>query len=280
MNLHTILIVKDSGIARHAYLSGVNRLMVDLEYMGKKERQKDLKTAHFGGASWESLTSVREAVPAAQIIVRLNPYGEHSASEVEKAIDLGADYLMLPMFHDADTVHRFLAIVGGKVPVIPLLETSGALSHISALSNLSGLDHIYIGFNDLHLSLNQRFLFEPLAYGVIDTLAGVCKHNHIAFGMGGIGKIMANNTDITLDPYLVLSEHVRLGSSWVILSQAFCGGVQTSLEELKIKVDLPREIQNLKQAYSQLTALPFSALESNKEKLRKTVFKIATEKAD
>ena len=39
-----LLIVSDPGIARFAYDSGVARLFVDLEYIGKDQRQKGLDT--------------------------------------------------------------------------------------------------------------------------------------------------------------------------------------------------------------------------------------------
>src|SRR5690606_24503027 len=81
---------------------------------------------------------------------------------------------------------------------------------------------LYIGLNDLHLDLNMRFIFEPLANGLVDEAAAlVAAAGQISFGFGGVARM----NEGLVPGRLVLSEHIRLGSSTVILSRTFHRGL-------------------------------------------------------
>jgi len=71
----------------------------------KFERQGRLDTVQ-SQHSYEDLLDVRNAAPDAELMVQLNPFYEGTSSEVEKAIQAGADLLMLPMFHTLDEVRK------------------------------------------------------------------------------------------------------------------------------------------------------------------------------
>ena len=75
----------------------------------KFERQGRLDTAQ-SQHSYEDLLDVRNAAPDAELMVQLNPFYEGTSSEVEKAIQAGADLLMLPMFHTLDEVRKMGAM--------------------------------------------------------------------------------------------------------------------------------------------------------------------------
>ncbi len=74
-----------------------------------------------------------------------------------------------------------------------------------------------MGLNDLHLSLGLRFMFEPLAQGLVDQVAGAARARGLRFGFGGIARL----DEGLLPGRQVLGEHLRVGSSAVILSRTF-----------------------------------------------------------
>lgn len=89
---------------------------------------------------------------------------------------------------------------------------------------------IHIGLNDLHLELGMKFMFQLLTDGVVEQLGNKIKAKGIPFGFGGIARLdtgMLPGAD-------VLKEHVRLGSSMVIVSRSFCNtDVITDLDEVR-----------------------------------------------
>lgn len=74
-----------------------------------------------------------------------------------------------------------------------------------------------MGLNDLHLSMGLHFMFEPLALGLVDTVARMTRAQGLRFGFGGIARL----DEGLLPGRDVLAEHLRLGSRAVILSRTF-----------------------------------------------------------
>ncbi|MGA8009373.1 MAG: aldolase/citrate lyase family protein [Thiomonas sp.] len=211
-----IQITNDPDFAAFAARSGVARLMVDLERHGKQARQGGLGT-FISDHVPQDVARVRHAAPQTELIVRVNPLHAGSAAEIDQAIADGASHLMLPMFRGADTVAQFVSLVAGRARTIALLETGDALASVSQWAGQDGLHEIYVGLNDLHRELNMRFMFEPLAAGVVDLVASVARHREKRFGFGGIARL----DEGLLPGRVVLGEHLRLGSSSVILSRTF-----------------------------------------------------------
>src|SRR6478752_1336722 len=164
--LDLIQITNDPVFARRCdALKGI-RLLVDLERLGKAERQAGRNT-FISTHQVDDVGKVREQVKRARLMVRVNPVNEGTPAEVEAVLAQGADMLMLPMFESAGQLRAFLALVDGRVPVSALLENSGALATIDEWIDAPGLSEVYVGLNDLHLSLRRRFMFEPLAEGIV-----------------------------------------------------------------------------------------------------------------
>jgi hypothetical protein len=124
---------------------------------------------------------------------------------------------MLPMFTTAQELRDFAALVAGRVPITPLLETAGALRTLDEWVATPGLAEIFVGLNDLHLSLGQRFMFQPLADGTVERVARSAQAQGLRFGFGGIARLEEG----LLPGRDVLAEHLRLGSGAVILSRTF-----------------------------------------------------------
>ncbi len=234
-----LFITDQPEVASFVEDNGVRRIFIDLESLGKKERQFGLDT-YISGHSFENIAPVKAAVKKAKVLVRVNPLNPKSAEEVDACIRAGADILMLPMFRRAAELAEFCRFVRDRVPVVPLVETSGAADDISEIVKIPGVAEVYIGLNDLHLDRKQVFLFQPLADGTVDRMAEYCRRQNKPFGFGGIAR--AGEGLIT--PELILGEHVRVGSEWVILSRTFHRRANT-LAELKAAVDMNVEIAKL-----------------------------------
>ncbi|MBN2692039.1 MAG: aldolase [Burkholderiaceae bacterium] len=211
-----IQITNDPDFAAFAARCGVARLMVDLERHGKQERQGGLGT-FISDHLPQDVTTIRQAAPQAELIVRVNPLHAASKEEIDQAIADGASHLMLPMFRSAQTVAQFVELVAGRARTITLLETRDALASVAQWAGLDGLDEIYVGLNDLHRELGMHFMFQPLAAGVVDQVAAVARQHRKRFGFGGIARL----DEGLLPGRVVLGEHLRLGSGSVILSRTF-----------------------------------------------------------
>lgn len=211
-----IQITNDPAFARRCdQLEGV-RVFVDLERLGKAERQAGRDT-FISSHTVEDVRAVREAVRRSRLMVRVNPLNPGTAAEVDAVLGCGPDLLMLPMFSRAQEVREFAAIVAGRLPLVLLLETAGAADSLPEWIGTPGLHEVYVGLNDLHLSLGQRFMFEPLAEGLIDRISRDVLRHGLKFGFGGIARM----DEGLLPGRDVLAEHLRLGSGSVILSRTF-----------------------------------------------------------
>ena len=256
-----IYITNDPELAQYAQDSGVDRIMIDLEYLGKRERQGHLDTV-ISNHSLQDINRVRNVLHNSKLQVRVNPIHSGSEKEINEAISRGADIIMLPMFKTCREVERFISIINGRAAASLLLETSQALVRVDDILQIDGIDEVYIGLNDLHLSMGLDFMFELLSGGIVEYVTTKIKKKGIRFGFGGISRLGGG----VLDSRLVLSEHVRLGSQVVILSRDFHGRAN-SLDELKKLIDLEDEIKKIRSYISYLSGLSEKELLCNSEKI-------------
>jgi len=256
-----ILLSNDSKIAEYAENCGVHRIMVDLETVGKEERQGHLDTV-FSRHTLEDVQKVRQAISTSKLLVRVNPINPDSRREIETVINYGADILMLPMFRSSGEVKIFLECVAGRAQTMLLLETPQALVRIDEILDNQGIDEVFIGLNDLHLGFNLSFMFELLSGGIVEYLSDKLRKREIPFGFGGIARLGTG----AIDASLILSEHYRLGSQSVILSRSF-HSKSKSLEELQSQLDLSAEIIKLDEYLESLTRASNSLLEANRKQL-------------
>ena len=160
-----------------------------------------------------------------------------SDEEIERAIEAGADIVMLPFFHSVQEVKDFVKFVNEgnehckrKAKVCLLLETPEAAILLDEILNVPGIDMIHIGLNDLHLAMGMKFMFQLLTDGIVEQLANKIRAKGIPFGFGGIASLHGG----ALPGAYVLKEHYRLGSSMVIVGRSFCNtNVITDLDEVR-----------------------------------------------
>ncbi len=216
-------------VAKVADEVGVDRIWVDLETMGKEERQKGMDTLK-SHHTMEDISVIRKVLTNSKLLVRVNPMYEGTKAEVDEAIARGADILMLPMFRTAEDAARFVDMIAGRARVLLLLETVDAERNVHGIVKVPGVDEIHIGINDLHLEHHQSFLFELLADGTVDRLCGVIREAGLPYGFGGITKLDGG----ALPGRQVIAEHYRLGSSMAILSKSFFDAqIHTDIEDVK-----------------------------------------------
>lgn len=221
--LKLMYISNDPEIASIAENAGVDRIFVDMEYIGKSDRQGGMDTVQ-SFHTVEDVKRIRKAINKAELMVRVNPLHDatdkycSSEDEINAVIEAGADLVMLPYFHNAKDIERFISIVDGRAKVFPLLESKDALLNVDEILAVPGIDEIHVGINDLSLDLGKKFMFELLADGTVEYLCNKFKEKDIPYGFGGIGRI--GTGDIHAE--YVIKEHYRLDSGCAILSRSFC----------------------------------------------------------
>lgn len=232
--LNLMYITNNPDVAVIAEESGVDRIFVDMEFIGKDIRQGGLDTVQ-NHHTIEDIRRIKSVLSKAKVLVRINPIHQNfegyfdSKEEIDAAIDAGADILMLPFFCTVKEVEEFIAYVDGRVQTCLLLETPEAANIIDEILDVPGIDMVHIGLNDMHLAMGLTFMFELLANGMVDQLAGKIKARGIPFGFGGIAGLHGG----ALPGSYVLKEHYRLGSSMVILGRSFCNtNVITDREDI------------------------------------------------
>lgn len=244
-------------IAEIADRSGVDRVWIDLEWMGKDERQYGLdsvKSHHL----LSDIDRVKKVLYHSSLQVRVNPLHDASKNEIDEAISRGADIVMLPMYRTVDDAKRFIDIVNGRATTLLLAETIGAEESLDQVASLDGLDEIHIGLNDLHLEKKKSFMFELISDGTVEHMIDVIRSKNIPYGFGGVAKLDGG----MIPGRYVLSEHIRLGSSRVILSRSFCqSDNRTDLEV--IDEEFKSGMSSLREYERELVSLNSEKLEDN-----------------
>ena len=227
--LKLFYITKDPAVARIAQAAGVDRIFVDMEYIGKAQRQGGMDTVQ-NQHTVEDVARLRPVLDQAELLVRVNPVHPGSKDEIDRVIAAGADVIMLPMWQSVEEVQQFIRWVDGRAKTLLLLENQAAVDCLDRVLALPGVDEIHVGLNDLSISQGKNFLFQPLADGTVDAVCAKIKAAGIPFGFGGFGRLGGG----TLPAAYIVAEHYRLGSSMSILSRAFCNTAQIAdLKEIK-----------------------------------------------
>lgn len=235
MSLKLMYITNKPAVAKIAEEVGIDWIFIDMEFIGKDSRQGGLDTVQ-NHHTVEDVKIIRKAVTKSKVLVRVNPIHEalsdypSSKEEIDAVIEAGADIVMLPFYKTVKEVRQFIQYVGGRAKTCLLLETAEAAILLDETLKVPGIDMIHIGLNDLHLELGMKFMFQLLSDGVVEQLGNKIKAAGIPFGFGGIARLDSG----MLPGADVLKEHVRLGSSMVIVSRSFCNtDVITDLDEVR-----------------------------------------------
>ena len=275
MALKLMYISKDPAVAVIAERAGVDWIFLDMEFIGKDARQGGLDTVQ-NHHTVKDIENIKNVVKTAKVLVRVNPIHDvlpnypSSKDEIDASIKAGADILMLPFFKTIQEVKQFVRYVNGRAKTLLLMETVEAANLVDEILEVPGVDMIHLGLNDMHLELGMKFMFELLANGTVEKLGNKIKAKGIPFGFGGIATLDGG----ALPGSMVLKEHVRLGSSMVIVSRSFCNtDVVIDLNEVKHIFD--KGISGLRALEKEASQAGATYLEENRKAVVSAVNKIA-----
>ena len=270
MPLKLMYITNRPDIAMIAEHAGVDRIFIDMEYIGKEKRQVGLDSVK-NHHTIQNIKDVKSVLTTSTLLVRVNPIhdatDEYSSSkeEIDSAIAAGADILMLPYFKTINEVEEFISYVDKRAKTLLLLETPEAAESVEKIVNVPGIDEIHIGMNDLSIGLGKSFMFELLSDGTIESLCLKIKKSGIPYGFGGVASIGSG----LLPAELILREHYRLGSSMVILSRSFCN--VNEISDLNTIRKTFEEGVNSIRSYEKTIAYDNQCLEESKKEVIKYV---------
>lgn len=275
MNLKLMYITNKPEVAKIAEASGVDWIFLDMEFIGKDARQGGLDTVQ-NHHTVKDVANIKAAVKKAKVLVRVNPIHDalpnypSSKDEIDATIKAGADIVMLPFFKTVEEVKQFVRYVNGRAKILLLMETVEAANLVDDILEVPGVDMIHLGLNDMHLELGMKFMFELLANGTVEKLGKKIEAKGIPFGFGGIATLDGG----ALPGSMVLKEHVRLGSSMVIVSRSFCNtDIVTDLNEVKRIFDTG--ISGLRALEKEAAHADATYLEENRKAVVAAVNKIA-----
>lgn len=237
MALTLMYITNNPVTATIAQSAGVDRIWIDMEYIGKDQRQGGMDTVQ-NHHTVEDIKRLRPIVTSSELMVRVNPIHEKtemyegSEEEIEATINAGADVIMLPFFKERCEVERFISCVNGRAKTMLLVETAEAVSNIEDILAVPGIDEVHIGLNDLHLAYHQKFMFELLCDGTVKRLCSIFQEKGFKYGFGGIARVGYG----MLPAEFIIAEHYHLGSTAAILSRGFCDAN---------RVSDPREVESI-----------------------------------
>ena len=225
--LLTLLWSADPVLARRADAAGIDRIGLDLEVMGKADRQRGLGTwvsAH----RVEQLPAMRRAVAHGELFCRINPIHPGSRAEIDAVLAHGVDVLMLPMFTTVGEVQTFVALIDGRAKAVPLLEHRGAAEDIERIVRVPGLDCLHVGLTDLALSLKAPNRFALMASPLMDRIAAAAHGAGLRLCVGGIGRALDDSQPVPTDA--VYAQYARLDATGALVSRAFFGADPTAVD--------------------------------------------------
>lgn len=261
MFLKMMYITNNTDIAQIAESAGVDRIWIDLETLGKNERQANINSVK-SNHKIEDISVIKPLLSKAEMLVRINPINKDSKEEIDKVICAGADIIMLPMWKTKDEVKTFIKYADKRARVCLLLETKEAAQCLDEVLALKGIDEIHIGLNDLHISYGLTFMFELLANGTVERLCAKIKEKGIPYGFGGIAKL----DEGLLPARKIIAEHYRLGSCMAILSRSFCNSTQEK-DLSNIRRDFTDGIKKIREFEGELEAKPFEYFALNRKEV-------------
>lgn len=214
------LLTKDAAWAAAADDAGVSRVGIDIERMGKIQRQGLVYDARISDHTLADLIPIARVLHRARAFVRINPLHSRTREEVERALQAGARSLMLPQVHNASEAGEFAGLVAGRAETLLLLETKECLQDLDAIFAISEVDEVMVGLNDLSLALCMRHPMQLLASPMLDDIATRAREAGRSYGFGGVAGPEVSNP-LPVSPDLVLARHAALGSRSAWIARSF-----------------------------------------------------------
>jgi len=270
MPLKLMYITNQPDVAKIAENYKVDRIFIDLETIGKSDRQANYNSVK-SNHSFIDISKIRKTLSSSELLVRINQMHDKTKLEIDEAVHRGADIIMLPMYRSAEEANFFVDLVNGRAKTILLLETIDAEKDLEKTLSSSGADEIHIGLNDLHIEYKLSFMFQLLANGKVDEICEKIKPYNIMYGFGGIAGLDRG----ILPGRYIIAEHYRLGSTMAILSRSFCDAkIIKNLD--KIEAIFSNDIPQIRKYEEFLVKAPHEFFEKNRKETIEIIEKVIT----
>ncbi len=221
----------DPVFAGAAVQAGAAGVIVDWERRGKRERQAGFDT-QVNADTADDLTRVRAAT-AGPVLCRVNGWGPGSEEEIDLALALGADELLLPMVRRPEEVDAALAAVADRCRLGILVETTEAVRRAGELLRRP-VSRVYVGLNDLMIDRGDRTVFAALVDGTVDRVRAATPAG-LPFGVAGLTLPERGHP---VPCRLVAAELARLDASFTFLRRSF----HSDVAGRDLAVELPRVV--------------------------------------
>lgn len=209
----------DPALAEACDLAGVDRVGIDIERLGKRERQGHVADARISDHRIDDLRRIVPRLARAVPFIRVNALHDGSRGEIDAAVGAGARAIMLPYFRSAEAPRRFVDLVAGRAAPLLLIETAAAAADVAAIVAVPGIVEVMVGLNDLHRDLGLPNHFAVLGLPLIERVAAAVRDAGLIFGFGGVAH--PGDASLPVAPDLVYAEYARLGARSAWLSRAF-----------------------------------------------------------
>lgn len=192
--------------------NGVGGLIIDLETVGKVDRQLGFDT-QINDHSINDIAVIR-AQSDGHLLCRLSsPIAP--VNEINAVIDAGANELIVPMITSLDQAERIVNLNKGRAKLTLMVETKDAVKVTRELSELS-IDRVYVGLNDLRISRKTPSIFSPMLDGLLEEIRTSVKG--VEFGFGGL---TLPSKGAPIGSKHLFNEMARLGSDFTFLRRSF-----------------------------------------------------------
>jgi citrate lyase beta subunit len=221
--------------ARAAVRAGAAGVVVDWEHRGKQRRQLGEGT-EVNAHTPADLARVRAAT-GGRVLCRVDGAGPHTRAQVELAVVLGADEVLLPMVRSGSDVDLALDAADGRCGVGILVETQDAVERVDELARRP-LSRVYLGLNDLRIDCGRTSLFAPLVDGTVDDVRRAVQ---VPFGVAGLTRVGCGDP---VPSRLLAAELARLHASFTFLRRSFTADVPPH----EVALELPRMVDEVRRA--------------------------------
>jgi hypothetical protein len=245
--------------------AGAAGVVVDWERRGKRRRQAGADT-QINADTPEDLAAVR-AAQRGLVLCRVNRWSRWTPAEIDLAISLGADEVLLPMVRRPEEVDAALAVVAGRCGLGILVETADAVRRVEPLAQRP-LSRIYLGLNDLRIDRGGGPLFLALVDGTVDRVAAAAHGAGVPFGVAGLTLPEAGRP---VPCRLVLGALARVGASFTFLRRSFWADTAGR--------DLAREVPRILAAADQAARRLPAALDADHAELAAAVELLSEDEA-
>jgi len=253
--LDLILFETRPDAARRALAGGLDACIVDLEWRGKRERQRGADTEVNRDSPRDLATLAAAGVPRRWC--RLEGPKRWTARALEQVLEAGATDLLLPMVESPREARALLDAVAGRARCGILVETPAAVACAGELARLP-LDLVYVGLNDLAIGRGSPHLFTALLDGTVERLRACFER--VSFGVAGATVV---DRGAPVPAPLLLGELARLRCDFTFLRRSFKRDVEGR--------DLGAEVARIRELWRGLESRPSREVDADRARFVATV---------